>query len=278
VIQVLPNFRTGKEKKFHMPSKCPICGSPVERREGEVATVCTNRNCFAQELAGLLHFVSRPALDVRGLGDKIVEQLIQRGLVHEPADFYQLTPGDFLSLEGFADVSANKLYKEIQAHREVSLDRFIYALGIRHVGSQTAIDLAKQCGSIKTFLGLDQETLFQIDGIGEVVAQSILDFLKDKREHDKVERLLSEVRVPSVERVTNLPLSGTSWVLTGTLEAMSREEAKDKIRALGGDIGETVSKKTTYLVVGADPGSKVDKAKKLGVTTLDEEAFLKKIK
>lgn len=278
VIQVLPNFRTGKEKVFRMPSKCPICGSDVERREGEVATVCTNRTCFAQELAQLLHFASRPAIDIRGLGDKIAEQLIQRGLVHEWADLYQLSPGDFLSLEGFADLSANKLHKEIQAHRDVPLDRFIYALGIRHVGSQTAMDLAKQVGSMKVFLELEQESLFEINGIGEVVAQSILDFLHDKRERAKVDRLLKEVNVQSFERQTNLPLSGTSWVITGTLDSMGREEAKEKIRALGGEVSESVSKRISFVVVGVDAGSKKDKAQKLGIPLLDESAFLKKIR
>ena len=147
IIKVLPKLRTGKERAFHLPKKCPICGSPVARREGEVATVCANRRCFAQELQRLLHFVSRNAVDIRGVGDKIAEQLLQGGLVREPADLYKLTPGDLLGLEGFAEVSSKKLVDEIQAHKRIPLDRFINALGIRHVGEETANDLALHFGT-----------------------------------------------------------------------------------------------------------------------------------
>jgi DNA ligase (NAD+) len=277
VIQVLPGLRTGKEKAFHMPKECPICGAPVSRKEGEVATTCTNRQCFAQELARLLHFVGREAMDIRGLGDKIAEQLLQRGLVHEPADFYDLTSGDFLSLEGFAELSANKLVKEIQAHREISLDRFIYSLGIRHVGAQTAIDLAKAFGTFQRFSETTKEALLEVNGIGEVVADSIIAFFQDRRDKSRAEHLLERVRVKHLQVNTSLPLAGTSWVLTGSLESMSREEAKEKIRAQGGEMNESVSRKTTFVVVGADPGSKYEKAKELGVTILEEREFLKKI-
>ncbi|MBP7133641.1 NAD-dependent DNA ligase LigA [Patescibacteria group bacterium] len=279
VIQVLPNLRTGKEKKFRMPTHCPICGSAVERREGEVATVCTNRACFAQELARLLHFVSRAALDIRGLGDKIVEQLLQSGLVHEPADFYELSAGDFLGLEGFAELSANKLVKEIQTHTHVRLDRLMYALGIRHVGAQTARDLAQAFGSMKAFLETTQEALFTIEGIGDVVAEAILAFLNDPQERERLDHLLEKIEVESVELPkTDLPFSGTSWVITGTLEALSREQAKERIEALGGRVVESVSKKTSFVVVGADPGSKFQKAQQLDIPILDEAAFLEKVK
>jgi DNA ligase (NAD+) len=278
IIQVLPALRTGKEKEFRMPTTCPMCGARVERREGEVATVCSNRACFAQELARLLHFVSRAALDIRGLGDKIVEQLLQAGLVREPADFFVLTPGDFLGLEGFAEISSQKLAKEIQAHREASLDRFIYALGIRHVGAQTARDLAQFVGTIKAFRELNPETLLEIDGIGEVVAQAIIAFLQDEQEKERLDNLLEQMNITSVERPQeNLPFSGTTWVITGTLESLSREEAKEKIMALGGHVAESVSKKTSFVVVGAEAGSKYDKAVALNIPILDEEAFLKKM-
>jgi DNA ligase (NAD+) len=277
IIQVLPKLRTGKEKAFRMPEKCPICGSSVQRKEGEVATVCTNPQCFAQELAGILHFVT--AMDMRGLGDKIAEQLLQNSLVGEPADLYELTPGDFMGLEGFAEVSSKKLFDEIQSHTHVPLDRFINGLGIRHVGEETACDLARAFGSIQKFREATPEALIAVEGIGEVVAQSIVEFLRDPRQRHRMEHLLQHVTPEEVRvREAKGPFSGTSWVLTGTLASLSRDEAKEKIRSMGGDISESVSKKTSFVVVGADPGSKFEKAQKLGVTILNEEEFLKKIK
>lgn len=277
IIQVLPALRTGKERVFQMPKQCPICGSPVERREDEVATVCVNRQCFAQELARLLHFVARDAFDMRGLGDKIMEQLIQEGLVHEPADLFKLTAGDLEALERFAEVSANKLVQQIQSHRSIGLERFILALGIRHVGAQTAIDLAHAFGSIEALRRATEEQLFTIDGIGEVVARSVLSFFQDPIEQDRLTNLLAEVQVEMVTPKAAGPLTGTSWVFTGTLSSMSRDQAKEKVRALGATVSESVSKKTNFVVVGEEAGSKADKAQKLGVTILDEQAFLKKI-
>ncbi len=279
IIQVLPKLRTGKEKAFHMPKLCPMCGTEVMRRLGEVAVVCPNKNCFAQEMARLLHYASRVALDIRGLGDKIVEQLIQTGLARDSADLYELTAGDLEALEGFAELSAKKLVSEIQAHRAPALDRFLMGLGIRHVGAETASDLADAFGSIEAFRVADHDRLMQIDGIGEVVADAIVEFLHDPQDVDRLERLLKQVRPQTkvVQDRSSLPLFGTTWVLTGSLEALGREEAKERIRALGGEVSESVSKKTSFVVVGADPGSKAEKAQKLGVTILDEEAFLKKI-
>ncbi len=281
VIHVLPNLRTGKERVFHMPTHCPICESAVVKRDGEVATVCTNPRCFAQELARLLHFVGRPALDIRGIGDKIAEQLIQRGLVARGlADLFVLTPGDFLSLEGFAEVSANKLYTEIQAHRHVALDRFINGLGIRHVGEETARDLAKAFGSIEKLRSASKENLLAVEGIGEIVADAIVAFFQDTHASTALDQLLEVIVIdppPEALQGNQGRFTGTSWVFTGSLETMSREDAKEKIRTLGGEVSESVSKKTTYLVAGAEPGSKYDKAKKLGVRILNEEEFLKLI-
>ncbi len=278
IIQVLPRFRTGKEKAFHMPKTCPMCGSPVERREGEVATVCTNPRCFAQELARLQHVVGRTAFDIRGIGEKIAEQLLQQGLLHEPADLFSLTAGDLLGLEGFADVSANKLVAEIQAHRRITLDRFINALGIRHVGEETARDLAAAFGSIEAFRRATKEELLAVEGIGEVVADSIIAFFHDAHHAAHVEAFLKVVEVEKAHRATRGPLHGTTWVFTGTLESLSREEAKEMVRTRGGEVSESVSKKTTYVVVGADPGSKAEKARTLGVQVLDERAFLKLVR
>lgn len=277
VIKVLPNLRTGKEKAFHMPKKCPICDSPAERREGEVATMCTNRGCFAQEVSRLLHFASRNAVDIRGLGDKIMEQLVQEGLVREEADLYRLTPGDLLGLEGFAEVSSQKLVDEVQVHRKIPLDRFLNALGIRHVGEETAADLAQAFGSLEKLRAASKEDLIAVEGIGEIVADAIVAFFHDAHDRKRLDHLLDVVTVTHAPRRAAGKLTGTTWVLTGTLESLGREAAKSAIRALGGDISESVSKKTSYVVVGADPGSKATKAEQLGVKILDEKAFLKMI-
>jgi DNA ligase (NAD+) len=276
VIKVLSALRTGKEKEFRMPKRCPMCGSTVERKAGEVALICANRICFAQQLAKLLHLVY--AFDMRGLGEKIAEQLLQKGFVHEPADVFELEPGDFLQLDGFAEISANKLHKEIQEHREIDLDRFINGLGIKHVGEETARDLAQAFGSIEKFRRAEFDELVAVEGIGEVVAKSIVEWMKDQQNEKLLDHLLKLIHVRHVKRAGKGPLSGTSWVITGTLGGLSREEAKERIRALGGDVGESVSKKTTYVVMGDSPGSKYDKAQKLGVPILDEKEFLKKLK
>ncbi|MEK7116146.1 MAG: NAD-dependent DNA ligase LigA [Patescibacteria group bacterium] len=278
MIQVLPKLRTGKEKTFRMPSTCPICGSPVTRKEGEVATVCTNRGCFAQELAGILHFAV--AADIMGLGEKIAEQLLQRGLVKEPADLYELTPDHLFGLEGFAEVSSKKLVEEIQSRRKMPLDRFMNGLGIRHVGEETARDLANAFGSFEKLRQATLDELRTVAGIGEVVAESIAAFFHDARQRRRVDNLLKYVNPGRIRvgAIHELPLRGTTWVLTGTVDAMSRDEAKEKIRALGGEVTASVSKNTTYVVVGENPGSKYEKAKKLGVETLDEKEFLKKMR
>ncbi len=278
IVQVLPRLRTGKEKKFKMPEKCPICGSDVKRKQGEVAVVCSNPRCFAQEMASLSHFVSRQAFDIRGLGEKIIETFLQEGIISEPADLFRLEPGDFGGLEGFGEVSSNKLVKEIQAHRQIPLDRFIYALGIRHVGFETAVLLSRHFKSLDHLRNATPDQLNEIDGIGEVMAQSIVDYFQDKEQAKRLDNLLTSVDVGrATSDVQRGPLSGTSWVFTGSLESMSRDEAKEKVRALGADVSESVSKKTTFVVVGADPGSKAEKAKKLGVEILDEEEFINKL-
>lgn len=278
IIQVLTELRTGKEKPIVLPKKCPICGSDVARRPNEVAVFCENQNCFAQELARLRHFVSRPALDIRGLGEKIIEQLVQEGLVHDEADLFALQPEDLFGLEGFAEIASVKLVKEIQAHRHPPLARFINALGIRHVGEETAMDFAKAFGSFEAFRHASKEDLLHVEGVGDVMAESVETFFQDSKNRERIDRLLEWVKPEdAVSVLSDGPLTGTTWVLTGSLSSMSREEAKAKIRALGGEISESVSKKTSFVVVGEDPGSKAKKADSLGVTVLNEEAFLKEI-
>lgn len=273
ILSVLPNLRTGKETSFHMPKTCPICGSEVAHVDDGVAVQCLNSRCFAQEYARIVHFASRSALDIRGLGDKIIEQLMQAGLVSEPADLFQLTEGDLLSLEGFAELSSKKLIQEIQAHRTVSFDRFLYALGIRHVGDRTARDLATAFPSWEVLAEQTEETLALIEGIGEVVAHSIYGFLHDPIEQARVRHLLKHVTIEVAAKMKG-PLTGTVWVFTGTLHGLGRESAKERVRALGAEVGESVTKQTTHVVVGEDPGSKAEKARELGVTILEEDAFL----
>lgn len=274
IVQVLPNLRTGKEKRFQMPKNCPICHTEVERSPGEVAIVCRNPSCFAQELAKILHFVSRSALDVRGLGDKIVEQMLQTGLIQEPADLFSLTPGDLLTLEGFAEKSSEKLVQEIQQHRVVSFPRFLYALGIRHVGERIARDLAHAFHDIETLRAADEAALAAVDGVGEVVAGSLFRFFHDAEETKKVDHLLKVMTIERVGAQNQGPLQGTVWVFTGTLLQLTREEAKARVQALGAEVGESVGKKTTHIVVGESAGSKADKARELGLDLWDEARFL----
>ncbi|MCW1892351.1 MAG: NAD-dependent DNA ligase LigA [Candidatus Uhrbacteria bacterium] len=277
IVKVLPNLRTGKERAFVMPTHCPICSSPVLRREGEVATFCANPECFAQELARIRHFVAKPALDIRGLGERIVEQLIQEGLVHEEADLFALRPEDLSGLEGFAELSSQKLVKEIQKHTKPSLARFINALGIRHVGEETAVDFAKAFGSFDAFRHATRDELLNVEGVGDVMADAVTAFFADEKNASRVNRLLKYVQPDSAAPASKGPLSGTSWVFTGSLSSMSRDEAKALVRGLGADVSESVSKKTSFVVVGEDPGSKAQKASELGVEILDEQAFLRKI-
>lgn len=287
VVRVLDKMRTGSEKKIKEPTKCPICGSAVMRKDTadkkqvkSVALFCVNSKCFAQELERLIHFVSKRAFDIDGLGEKIVEQLMQEGLVKNAADFFTLTLGDIEPLERFAEKSAENLINSIAAARSVTLARFVYALGIRHVGEETAIRLAEHFGELKKIQIASLEDLQAVPDIGPRVAESIAEYFGDKNNQELIADLQAHgVKIAKVDKPNTAgPLTGQSFVLTGGLEAMSRDEAKDRLRALGATISESVSKKTTFVVVGSDPGSKYDKAKKLGVTILDETGLLKLLK
>lgn len=278
VIRVLTELRTGDERVFVMPTTCPMCQGPVSRAEGEVAYVCRNAECFAQRLAQLRHFVSRGAFDLRGFGEKILERLLQEGLIQEPADLFMLTPGDFDGLEGFGKILSQKLVDEARAHRDIGLARFLYALGIRHVGEQTALDLARAFGSWEVFSRASLEEWRQVEGVGEVVALSLRAFLDDPVERGRVERLLKYVRVQEVAASSvSGPLAGTVWVFTGTLERYTREQAEAIVRELGAETGDSVTKKTTHVVAGAAAGSKVAKAEALGIPVWDEARFIREI-
>lgn len=275
VIEALPKLRTGKEKKIVSPKTCPSCGKAVVRREGEVAITCPNPDCPAKDLGRLLLFVSKRAFDIDGLGEKIVEQLMAEGLVSQPADFFELAPGDLESLEGFAELSAKNLVDAIATARKVTFARFILALGIRHVGEETAVELAQEFGSLEKLRDASLEDLKAARGIGEVVAESVHAFLHDARRRKEVERLLEVgVEIEKPKRAGAQPFRGKVFVLTGTLESLSRDEAKDKILERGGRVSGSVGGETSYVVVGEEPGSKAAKAKKLGTPVLSEQEFL----
>jgi DNA ligase (NAD+) len=279
IIKVLPELRTGHEKNFKMPEKCLSCGTKLVKLEGEVLLRCPNKNCFAQKRRGFYHFVSRAAFNMDGLGPKIIDRLLDEGLVQDPSDLFELEEGDVVQLERFAEKSAENLIKSIQEKKEITLARFIYALGIRNIGEETAIDLAKHFGSIKKIKEAKLNDFDSISNIGPVVSKSVYEWFQDKENIKFLERLEKVIRIRNTEyRIQNSKLKGFNFVLTGSLESMERSEAKERIRQLGGDISKSVSSKTSYVVAGSEPGSKADKAKKLGVKILDEQEFLQLLK
>jgi DNA ligase (NAD+) len=283
IVEVLPRLRTGHEKNIPVPKKCPVCGSEVGRKiiqeeKGESGAIlfCKNKNCFAQELENINHFVSKKAFDIDHCGVKIVEQLVNEGLIKDAADLFTLTVGDLEELDRFGEKSARNLVEAVATAKHVTLGRFINALGIPQVGEETAEDLAQHFKSLEKLSRADYDDLTQINGVGEKVARSIVDYFGDKKHQAYIEKLfMNGVAIKKQTEAKTGKLSGQSFVLTGSLESMSRDEAKDKIRALGGEVNESVSKNTAAVIVGAEPGSKYDKAKKLGVKTLDEKEFLK---
>ncbi|MBU1102097.1 NAD-dependent DNA ligase LigA [Patescibacteria group bacterium] len=279
IIKVLPKLRTGKEKKFQMPKTCPMCGGRVVRAEGEVAHRCANKNCFAVSRRNLIHFVSKGAMDIEGLGGKIIDQLMREGLVRDPADIYDLAEGDLVPLERFAEKATQNLIEAIDKSREVPLTKFINALGILHVGEETAVDLANHFGGIHKLAQASINELSSIANIGEVVAKSIYEWFTSAKNQKLLARLLKAVKIinPKIKK-KNQTLKGLTIVLTGELESLSREQAKQLIRERGGDVSSSVSAKTDLVVAGAEPGSKYDKARDLGVKIIGEEEFLNLIK
>jgi DNA ligase (NAD+) len=278
VARVVLERRPRDAREFVMPAVCPVCGSRVARLEDEAVSRCTGGLfCHAQRKQALLHFASRRAMNIEGLGEKLVEQLVDTHIVNNPAALYKLGLLSIINLERMGEKSAVKLLAAIEQSKHTTLARFIFALGIRNVGEATAKDLAQYFGSLDNLLAADMESLQQVHDVGPVVAQSIADFLAEAHNREVIEQLRA-CGVHWTEHqprpATSLPLSGKTFVLTGALAALSREEAKEKLEVLGAKVSGSVSKKTDYVVAGAEAGSKLDKAQELGVTVLDEQQFL----
>jgi DNA ligase (NAD+) len=280
VVEVLFGMRTGKEKKFKMPDTCPVCESSVEKREiggktsSSTAYYCTNGNCPAKNRRGMQHFVN--VFEIYTVGPKILDRLKDEGLISDVADLFTLEEADLSGLERFGAKSASNIISSITSHTKVPLWRFLYALGILHVGEQTARDIASHFGTLDKVMKADEDKIADIENIGPIVAESVASYFREKDNRNFVEKLLKNgVKVQKEDsKPTNGSFVGKTFVLTGTLSTLSRDEAKQRITERGGRVSGSVSSKTSYVVSGDEPGSKYDDALKLKVPILDEKAFL----
>ena len=279
VIGPLPERRDGSERSWHMPERCPRCGTPVERDEDQVAVYCPNVACPGRQLEGLVHFASRGAMDIRGLSYARIQQLLEAGLVHDAADTFALTAGPLASLERFAEKSADNLVTAIAAARQQPLSRLLNGLGIRHVGEGAAELLARHFGTLDRIAAASAAEILEVHGIGDVIARSVESFFANQSTRDLVEKL----RAAGVNFTEPAPggsgssLAGKTVVITGTLPNLSRQAATELIEAHGGRVTSGVSKSTSFVVVGADAGSKLERARALGVETVDEAGLLRRV-
>ena len=275
VVKSIPDTRTGDERIFEMPTECPVCGAVVSREEGEAAYRCTGLACSAKLKESLRFFAHRGSMDIDGLGGKIIDQLVERGLVHDPGDLYALTKEQFAALDRLADKSAQNLVDALERSKTTTLPRFLSSLGIRLVGEATARQIAEVFGDLERIMAADEERLQEVPDIGPGVAHSLSGFFAQEQNRAVIDKLLEAgVRFPAVEVKPAGRLTGKTFVLTGTLDGLTRSEAKQRLQALGAKVTASVSKKTDYVVAGSDPGAKRDKAEKLGIPILDEAAFL----
>ncbi|OLB67564.1 MAG: DNA ligase (NAD(+)) LigA [Gemmatimonadetes bacterium] len=278
ILGPVKDRRTGAEKPYKMPERCPSCHSQVEHPHEEVMTYCPNISCPSRILESIVHFASRSAMDIRGLGYERVRALLDAKLIDDVADLYELTPMELLALEGFAEKSAQQLVDAIAASKEQPLSALLFGLGIRHVGAQGAKLLARHFGTMKALAQASAEEVGEVRGIGPAIADAVAGFFAEPRNRKLIERLerlsltLKETATASGPR----PLADQTYVVTGTLPTLSRQQARDLIEAAGGHVADSLSKKTTALVVGADPGSKLDRAKALGVEQIDEAELLRR--
>ena len=267
--------RTGDEKKFSMPDKCPVCGTAVVRMEGEAATRCINSSCSAQVKERIKHFASKGAFDIEGMGDKLVDQLVEKGLLASVADLFKLDQATFAGLERMGEKSAENLINAIEASKRISFARFIYALGIRHAGEHVALLLSENFESLEDLVNYPQQDLTKIEGVGPVVAESVAGFFRQENNICAIESILaSGVQIAFEARKKTRQYDGKTFVLTGTLGGMTRRQAKDMVTAAGGKVSGSVSRNTDYVVAGESPGSKLTKARELGVAVIDEAGLL----
>jgi DNA ligase (NAD+) len=278
VVRVETSRRTGREKRFRMPHQCPVCGADVIRQEDEVAYRCLNVSCPARLKQALRFFGSRGAMDVEGLGEKLVDQLVERGLVRDLADLYHLGEATLVGLERMGKKSAENLLAQLERSKHTTLPRFLVALGIRQVGEATATALAQHFGTLEKLMAATEAELTAVRDVGPEVAAGIHAFFAEERNREAIARLRAAGLKPAPVVAAQGPLSGKKFVLTGGLAGMTRAEAQRRIEALGGRVVSSVSKETDYVVVGEDPGSKLAKAEKLGIARLDEKAFRKLVR
>jgi DNA ligase (NAD+) len=276
VQKVLPELRAGKEKEFHMPKTCPICGRKVVHEDSGVLLKCINKKCPSRQRRQMYYFASKSAFDIEGFGPQSINLLLDEGLIQDPADIFELKEGDLVPLERFGEKSAQNLIKSIQSRKTISLPRFLIGLGILHIGERTSQDLSEHFGSLDNLERASFENLEKIDNIGPKVAKSVYGWFRDKNNKKFLNKLLKQVKIGKYRPQAG-KLKGKLLVITGSLSSMPREEAKMKIQELGGKTSESISREVDYLVVGSEPGSKLEKAKKLGVKILDEKGFLKMI-
>ncbi|WP_292933762.1 NAD-dependent DNA ligase LigA [Noviherbaspirillum sp.] len=280
VAAYVPELRPSHVRKFVMPASCPVCGSPIVRPEEEAVARCSGGwvKCAAQRKGGLLHFVSRRAMDIEGFGEQLIDQLVDKHVITTAADLYKLGLNALAELDRMAEKSAQNVLSALEKSKSTTLARFIYALGIRHVGEATAKELANHFGSLDAFLEASEEQLLEVADIGPVVARSIITFLSDPMNRELIEQLRAAgIHWTESERSagTSKPLQGKTFVLTGTLPTLTRDEAAEKIEAAGGKVAGSVSKKTSYVVAGEEAGSKLTKAQELGITILDEDGLFR---
>lgn len=281
IVSVVKEMRTGKEKSFAWPKKVAACGGDgsIERIPGQAAWRCVSQDSFEQVKRKFYHFVSKKCFNIEGMGPKIIDVLLEQNLIATFDDIFTLEREELLALPRFAEKSVDNLLDSVKKAKNVSLPRFLASLSIPQVGEETSYDLESHFGKLEKIMKAKYEELEAINGIGPVVAKSLTDWFSDEENQDLVKRLLSHVKIESVKKVDSsaLPLFGKSFVLTGTLSKMSRDEASQKIRSLGGDVSSSVSKNTSFVVAGESSGSKLDKAEELGVKVLKEDEFLKMI-
>ncbi len=287
VVEVLKKLRSGKEKKIKIPTKCPVCESEVEQLLGgpsttlrttdrSVAYYCVNKKCPAKNRRGMQHFVN--VFEIYEVGPKILDRLKEEGLISDSADLFTLTEADLSGLERFGEKSAQNIVASIQERKKVLLWRFLFALGIMHVGEETAKDIANNFGNLKKIMNASASQINSIENIGPVVSKSVYDFFQEKTNLHFIEKLENNgVKIENAKKVENGKLTGKIFVLTGTMQALSRDEAKMRINSLGGKVASSVSKNTSFVVAGENSGSKLTEAKKLSVEVLDEANFLKMI-